>query len=153
MSPAPYFNPRSHTGSDQRRCDYWVCSKHFNPRSHTGSDTIYQDHKAVLASFQSTLPHGERLTIKDNQIHTIWISIHAPTRGATQKNYSLLLIKIISIHAPTRGATSQSLDFNNTICISIHAPTRGATKGLYCGLYIEIFQSTLPHGERLPARQ
>ena len=35
--------------------------------------------------------------------------------------------QLISIHAPTRGATDDGQGRGNTIFISIHAPTRGAT--------------------------
>ena len=55
-----YFNPRSHEGSD------WIPQLHlqrgnnFNPRSHEGSDKILPD-----------------------KILYFWISIRAPTRGAT----------------------------------------------------------------------
>ena len=55
------------------------------------------------------------------------ISIHAPTRGATQnlaRRHSLI---DISIHAPTRGATGRIKYFAASCGISIHAPTRGAT--------------------------
>ena len=99
----------------------------FNPRSHERSDFIGWSRNG--ASF---------------------ISIHAPTRGATRIDKINEQHKNISIHAPTRGATSAL--FNNgivTIEISIHAPTRGAT----CRWLLEHvcsfqFQSTLPREER-----
>ena len=37
-----------------------------------------------------------------------YISIHAPTRGATLSVYDQIHIIMISIHAPTRGATHSS---------------------------------------------
>ena len=55
---------------------------------------------------------------------------------------------IISIHAPTRGATEQSRQQGLHVPISIHAPTRGATKLRYRALKGNIFQSTLPREER-----
>ena len=79
----------------------------------------------------------------------MYISIHAPARGATDTNFIPLDFDWISIHAPARGATLQNLlsaytqnDFNprsregsdpigsekkSQIPISIHAPARGAT--------------------------
>ena len=82
-----------------------------------------------------------------------YISIHAPTNGATilndkelsycefqstlrrterrkryHKNYTLVKI---SIHAPTNGATSEYVEFVQWILISIHAPTNGATAILH----------------------
>ena len=56
----------------------------------------------------------------------------------------------ISIHAPTRGATCSLLETNRQLPnISIHAPTRGATK-LYRLAWCQfaVFQSTLPREER-----
>ena len=54
----------------------------------------------------------------------------------------------ISIHAPTRGATQHPACGCHNSFISIHAPTRGATCILrqVCGW--NGFQSTLPRGER-----
>ena len=106
------------------------------------------------------------------------ISIHAPTRGATQQDnrlitftslfqftplregrHALHVIPVvrfrISIHAPTRGAT-------NFIClqrfaqiISIHAPTRGATSAVViAALPRTEFQFTpLREGRRVHVRR
>ena len=65
----------------------------------------------------------------------------------------LKIIKIklyISIHAPARGATEYFVAGTKTDKISIHAPARGATlvKLRQKPLYL-LFQSTLPRGERL----
>ena len=56
-----------------------------------------------------------------------FISIHAPTRGATIFHFLKLSFQLISIHAPTRGATPALLSVIQFHQISIHAPTRGAT--------------------------
>ena len=56
---------------------------------------------------------------------------------------------MISIHAPTRGATVGLTEFDVAMLISIHAPTRGATLLHTQHQLSEIFQSTLPQGERL----
>ena len=55
------------------------------------------------------------------------ISIHAPTRGATESGGNLIMTSEISIHAPTRGATEGETPLALDFGISIHAPTRGAT--------------------------
>ena len=124
----------------------------FNPRSHERSD-----------SQQSEL------------ITMLRISIHAPTRGATEKEDRGQHCGQISIHAPTRGATvilpitsSRSWLFQSTlpreerqiyfdgspvdITISIHAPTRGATRTVNGTPRKNIFQSTLPREERPDVR-
>ena len=101
-----------------------------------------------VLQFQSTLPREERHITpeqweqlknfntrsherRDYDIrrdrHGGYISIHAPTRGATKIRCSLSGLGIISIHAPTRGATVFHFHYPLILSISIHAPTRGAT--------------------------
>ena len=56
---------------------------------------------------------------------------------------------MVSIHAPTRGATQAKRDALTRVTVSIHAPTRGATRTggtAYGGM--AVFQSTHPHGVR-----
>ena len=101
-----------------------------------------------------------------------YISIRAPTRGATSVIAQWQKACTISIHAPTRGATKFLVAGDYTTQISIHAPTRGATL-VYFAIYklnpdfnprshegsdsplplslllCFLFQSTLPRGERL----
>ena len=98
------FNPRSHAGSDARSERPGAEIQDFNPRSHAGSDG--SEMPAEIRAF-------------------------------------------ISIHAPTRGATLCDLRHKREHWISIHAPTRGATAGLVSLFQGSlIFQSTLPRGER-----
>ena len=79
------------------------------------------------------------------------ISIHAPTRGATNSLPLCYLRFMISIHAPTRGATDPVFLFLWVqIMISIHAPTRGATFPPRLPPSATLFQSTLPREERRP---
>ena len=100
----------------------------FNPRTHTGCDPLHKICNAKITK----------------------VSIHAPTRGATEDFICARSFGQVSIHAPTRGATHQCKDagedsqkFQSTHphgvrplhpCkavairyVSIHAPTRGAT--------------------------
>ena len=99
------------------------------------------------------------------------ISIHAPTRGATEFRLGIADFDGISIHAPTRGATDMYPIKKPKVIISIHAPTRGATQrpnsaGFHkyfnprshersdmhstkMKLITSVFQSTLPREERL----
>ncbi len=55
---------------------------------------------------------------------------------------------LISIHAPTRGATNPLATTRQPSSISIHAPTRGATASTTSVRPIIPFQSTLPREER-----
>ena len=122
-------------------------------------------------TFQSTLPQGERRFPFSYLITPYPISIHAPTRGATQPSDCVRGVTMISIHAPTRGATDHCMYTGWYGVISIHAPTRGATLlSATASVIIHIsihaptrgatthksrktnavlkFQSTLPQGER-----
>ena len=120
----------------------------FNPRTHVGCDLFL-----FLSNFIAT-----------------FISIHAPTWGATISNKLGPERGVISIHAPTWGATPTMRSGKTRNNISIHAPTWGATpRGLSspprryfnprthvgCDLVIaydgerqEVFQSTHPRGVR-----
>ena len=77
------------------------------------------------------------------------VSIHAPTRGATNELRTALCLIVVSTHAPTWGATRiritrprMRMRFNprshmgsdSEVCPFIHS--------------FQLFQSTLPHGER-----
>ena len=138
------FNPRSHTGSDVALflCFYYsVC---FNPRSHTGSDARF---------FTPSL--------------SIQVSIHAPTRGATL-HCMLSVFKKRGFNPRSHTGSDKGEYLGSYACrshtgsdkriskwrgvrgVSIHAPTRGATRLVFLQVAYYQFQSTLPHGERLP---
>ena len=55
----------------------------FNPRSREGSDNPMSRFFTYTATFQSTLPRGERLAQYVIYYNHRNISIHAPARGAT----------------------------------------------------------------------
>ena len=55
--------------------------------------------------FQSTHPHGVRRWYAFTNALRKRVSIHAPTRGATDTFCAYKEIERVSIHAPTRGAT------------------------------------------------
>ena len=101
---------------------------YFNPRSYKRSDYYRPVPGDPVDEFQSTLLQEERRNHIRKDFPEVFISIHAPTRGATcftkeEKEH----IKI-SIHAPTRGATYVGNGRFEGKVISIHAPTRGATR-------------------------
>ena len=79
------FNPRTHTGCDLTGIFPLRFSGYFNPRTHTGCDgmrTRTLPHHEP--EFQSTHPHRVRRKKRAaNEPHT-FISIHAPTQGATE---------------------------------------------------------------------
>ena len=102
------FNPRSHERSDDSRQQARVLSANisihaptrgatrnkvfepvkssvnFNPRSHERSDKARWTSRCMVGLFQSTLPREERPFLSQCTDSLLSISIHAPTRGATQ---------------------------------------------------------------------
>ena len=100
-------------------------SRCFNPRTHTGCDTG----RGILRTARA-------------------VSIHAPTRGATDVRHHSPQRSEVSIHAPTRGATYRAYIYNLFSYVSIHAPTRGATIMYFFISITNLFQSTHPHGVR-----
>ena len=89
-----------------RRYSLPLISVNFNPRSHERSDNIQNLTFALTKRFQSTLPREERPLLFVSFIRLTTISIHAPTRGATDDIQARAKMLKISIHAPTRGATA-----------------------------------------------
>ena len=98
----------------------------FNPRSHEGSDSGYYH-------------QGDRSCI----------SIHAPTRGATNDSGHFSFKNGISIHAPTRGATLKDISiFINTLDFNPRSHEGSDAAESAGAATLQLFQSTLPRGER-----
>ena len=111
---------------------------YFNPRPRMGSDTSVSFLSVDRDLFQSTLPHGERLTGKGVGSITISISIHAPAWRATaayglasstsafqstlphgeRRRIGIRRIgrRSISIHAPRMGSDSKNMRFLLCFC-------------------------------------
>ena len=101
----------------------WLISIHAPTRGATAVTTT----KETDPVFQSTLPRGERRDVIYGDVKEIQISIHAPTRGATLKDISIFI---------------NTLDFNpRSHEGSDAAESAGAAT-------LQLFQSTLPRGER-----
>ena len=120
--------------------------------------------------FQSTLPCGERRISAFCVCLYALVSIHAPVWGATAVMLNCRGTWIVSIHAPVWGATFSlwyliafSSSFNPRsrvgsdvdagkaifgLAVSIHAPVWGATHTFQPLHMPNLFQSTLPCGER-----
>ena len=164
------FNPRSHEGSDSLWCppaSFADISIHAPTRGATHEAPGIYDN---LIRFQSTLPRGERPRSKYSRRRTRRFQSTLPRgerRGGGSRKWAASLYfnprshegsdverqteqiaVVISIHAPTRGATVAELPAAGQLDISIHAPTRGATRIPVKLSPQEIFQSTLPRGER-----
>ena len=75
------------------------------------------------------------------------ISIHAPTRGATDSR--ICVIDCVHFNPRShKGSDVMNPAYDVLTVISIHAPTRGATQVSTISHRTERFQSTLPQGER-----
>ena len=145
----------------------------FNPRSRAGSDQVVLNLAVEPLQFQSTLPRGERPAGSAALAPWNTVSIHAPARGATSWSAERASEVRVSIHAPARGATPLAEVITLGMEVSIHAPARGATDEagvppLYLPCFnprsragsdqevvvtappVQLFQSTLPRGERPP---
>ena len=107
--------------------------------------------------FQSTHPHGVRRGT-DKKILCGYVSIHAPTRGATRKmigrwapenefqsthphgvrlhnpKLSLSIVRFQSTHP--HGVRHQGVGVTTISAVSIHAPTRGATNKTINAFYL-----------------
>ena len=118
--------------------------------------------------FQSTPPHGGRLTGK-NRIDISRSFNPRPRMGGDSLRLRLCLLMLVSIHAPAWGATAGGRvtqcerGFNPRprmggdcqVCqglpmakVSIHAPAWGATSADNSNAEQMQFQSTPPHGGR-----
>ena len=143
--------------------------KYFNPRSRTGSDGIWNGIKGAFKPFQSTLPHGERLIKGMNWLIRGLFQSTLP-HGERLLSYSegidIYIFQSTLPHGERQRNSSHHLRGGNfnprsrtgsdfvhqalvaAAPISIHAPARGATSLSGSASVSELFQSTLPHGER-----
>ena len=143
------FNPRSRVGSDH-------CLPQSSPQSATFQSTLPRGERQLFSQFfklifefQSTLPRGERPSSFFN-ISSCFLFQSTLPRGERRTQHDILCYNsIISIHAPAWGATEDRLRCGRNINISIHAPAWGATlQNSEKGDKRIKFQSTLPRGER-----
>ena len=98
--------------------------------------------------FQSSLPRGERLIIHAVHYKMAVFQSSLPRGERPFSQFRLSADHSISILAPTRGATPEGSFEREGHPISILAPTRGATMEQLRDVFYQIFQSSLPRGER-----
>ena len=89
--------------------DKLIFESRFNPRPRAGGDEINAKRYNRLIMFQSTPPRGGRPSRWIISSGVPSVSIHAPARGATDGEPSVLPASPVSIHAPARGATAVCL--------------------------------------------
>ena len=78
------FNPRTHEGCDFGDGSLLHPGRSFNPRTHEGCDRNCATMSRGFLLFQSTHPRGVRQASSTKSNIPLSVSIHAPTRGATQ---------------------------------------------------------------------
>ena len=101
--------------------------RHFNSRPSARGDKKEGKNHDSSRTFQFTPLREGRRTNDSVTFLCVYISIHAPPRGATGSALLAAGASAISIHAPPRGATGVSFSCLLWLSISIHAPPRGAT--------------------------
>ena len=100
---------------------------HFNSRPSARGDGYCFRRRPLLFISIHAPPRGATI-VQPKTKAGIRISIHAPPRGATIFSAVVYWYDLsISIHAPPRGATKQNAGCGRSAGISIHAPPRGAT--------------------------
>ena len=128
-----YFNPRSREGSDNELDTKYQIGNNFNPRSREGSDL-------------------DRLFDFRRECR---ISIHAPARGATQ-NHHVLQLQDDHFNPRSREGSDAESDAGGEEYINSNPRPREGSDGDGRSWrdITEIFQSTLPRGERqrIPGR-
>ena len=78
--------------------------KYFYSRPREGGDR-QEIVKRISELFLFTPPRRGRLIMVQECQKKVFISIHAPAKGATRPMLQNILIDLISIHAPAKGAT------------------------------------------------
>ena len=100
----------------------------FNPRSREGSDFGQVNIFISQVKFQSTLPRRERQGLPRPYLYGIFISIHAPAKGATKGDiFPLILEGQFQSTLPRRERRVKVSATDDEAPISIHAPAKGAT--------------------------
>ena len=98
--------------------------------------------------FQSTHPHGVRLSRQKNHVAILWFQSTHPHGVRRKRLLGLLKFRCFN---PRTHMGCDVRDFWACLSsdVSIHAPTWGATDKQVKGFSPALFQSTHPHGVRL----
>ena len=121
------FNPRSREGSDDFLFATCYSINYFNPRSREGSDDGNEKKIAVDDLFQSTLPRGERRSVRLRREHP-YCHFNPRSREGSDNIFNLTFIGTCNFNPRSREGSDEVF--------------------LSHWLFINSFQSTLPRGER-----
>ena len=99
--------------------------------------------------FQSTFPHGERPKRTETPDLNIPVSIHVPARGTTDICQDTSHAAAVSIHVPARGTTPSPRLYNHPMSrFNPRSRTGNDVVNVMMRRQLFPFQSTFPHGER-----
>jgi len=174
------FNPRAHAGRDPSRSARHHNPISFNPRAHAGRDLFTANVLICRTSFNPRAHAGRDCRCAGIRASAGIVSIHAPTRGATQANVDCgktgggfqstrprgarraqmeVFAKGLEFQStrPRGARLGRAADFDTREGVSIHAPTRGATSilgGIFGGKTVSIHAPTRgATGDEVPQRQ
>ena len=123
-----YFNPRSREGSDASIKRQHHHSTYFNPRSREGSDCRSLFRFSRSCDFNPRSREGSDVRNLTQHSGRIFISIHAPARGATRSgSFPGPQLHIFQSTLPRGERQNRIFPKSSFTLISIHAPARGAT--------------------------
>jgi len=121
----------------------------FNPRTRTGCDVIWYSGWQYSFKFQSTHPHGVRLTLHI-QPQSNGYCFNPRTRTGCDRSINILSAEnaLVSIHAPARGATQGNIHLYSLARFQSTHPHGVRQFLIFFRQYKYKFQSTHPHGVR-----
>jgi len=102
---ASSFNSRAHVGRDRFAVVIIKQDAGFNSRAHVGRDSVVGCEIPARYRFNSRAHVGRDHSFALFYITIMFVSIHAPTWGATVAGDKGVAKATVSIHAPTWGAT------------------------------------------------
>ena len=109
----------------------------FNPRTHEGCDKPKQTHVLRPCRFQSTHPRGVRHSVVNALNNGVFVSIHAPTRGATDK-IIITYIVTISFNPRTHEGCDSSIQRSSTRLTSFNPRTHEGCDFYLCVLMLRM---------------
>ena len=130
--PPPLISRYTSVISEATGFNYIAIRRHivgFNPCFLEGRDYRCKTAKLISKPFQSTLPRRER------PLCWLFFNVHISGFNPRSHEGSDLFcpagqpgLHCVSIHAPTKGATQEMSSSDTAVTlVSIHAPTKGAT--------------------------
>ena len=105
---------------------YSQAKRQISIHAPTRGATYYNYAQNSCLAFQSTLPREERRLLQLSVLQHLNFNPRSHERSDLYP-FPIIRHMFISIHAPTRGATLVITSTSALLSISIHAPTRGAT--------------------------